>query len=167
MSKSAAAVKTEAAVTAPSRALKFETLETEHGHFRVGTIRHRIYEMLTLPKAKAMTKAEMLADLVSKFGDADHSAEQLNVTLGFSIWDFEKKLKKFTVGRDDAGRYSINIEGRSTARVGSADGEKTEKPAKAKKERKIKSKATPLGTKRPAKAKKGKTIRAGLREITE
>ncbi len=94
--------------SAAAKGPKFEVISTPHGEFRKGTITHRIYELLTLPVAQAMTQPAIVAKLVEEFPETGE--KNFTSRVGFHISQFPIKYGA-TVGRNAAGLVTTNITG--------------------------------------------------------
>lgn len=107
-----AAPAAEAQQTPPSRARKTESVTTKHGEFRAGSVLLHIYECLDSPKG--MTKAEIVDYLAARH--PDRPREHLQSTVNTQLHRMPNE-REFELGRDDEGRYGINIDGKSKVRV--------------------------------------------------
>lgn len=107
--------------------------------FRKGSVLMGIAELFT--REPGLTKKEIVAAAQKKF--ADHDPRSIEMHVVWAITHLRQRYPGFNIGRDDEGRYSTLIVGRSTKRAAS-DKPKAAKPAKAKK-------AAPKKAKAPAK----------------
>ncbi len=99
---------------------KFEIVQTPHGEYRKGTITHRIYEFMNLPADKAMTLEQMRDQLVKEFPGNGVNPDGVMTTVRCQITR-QPTERKFDLGRNAAGQYSVHIAGRDNSRVRSPE----------------------------------------------
>jgi hypothetical protein len=130
----------------PKKTLKME--------FRKGSVLMGIAELFT--REPGLTKKEIIAKAQAKF--PDHDPKSIDMHVVWAITHLPQKYPGFWIGRDDEGRYSTLIVGRSTKRPPREGMSATLRKAKKAAPKKAKAKKSAKADK-PA-AKKAKAPKA-------